>query len=713
MGQVASPLLSVLPLSSAVVIVAMILYTTVRAHRHGVHVPYGDIAWSLAPAVVSLFIAIWNYLGNVEFAFGPLDFAAFSLLMPVFAFIPLICRRPINKVLSDISRHNRVVRASYSLFILVVVAAISTWYLDYAWLGNGIAIAPKYFFVSFVLMLMAIAALYYLGQRGGALASLVPVAALGFRIAQHFVLLFKGTAILPSDLLVLGTAAEVSSGYMFILSQSNMYAICACSLCLSLLSLLISHRDPDGNKSFAGVVLNCSLAFVLFLGLWGVCASMDFEKVLGSPLDRWLPVETYRKQGFLTGFIEMMQDLKIPLPDGYSDEKAENTINALVEDYDRTLGASPRRQASSEQYELLRPSVVVVMNESFSDFSLHNEIADQGYEGPRFFNSLADVLGRGAFMTSVVGGATANTEFEFLTGSSTAFLGSYKYPYQLYDFTDVESLPGQFAANGYDTTAIHPMSGENYNRSSNYQRMGFEQFLDIEEFADADTYHVGASDKSTYDKILDLLRCRAAPQFIFDVTMQNHGGYAPDTVPAEDMVDWAPNSLGDSSLAAELNTYLTCIEASDRDLRDFVEELKRIDRPVVLIFFGDHQPNIAAGVNDALHPDEGAFAHQMRTYQTHYMVWANYDVASSLSDLSVVDTSASQLAAQVLYTMGAPLSDYQKAQLVLGSQIDWVNFVGYRGADGFTYELQEESPYEEALNDLQTIQYFTFAQRVM
>ena len=55
-----------------------------------------------------------------------------------------------------------------------------------------------------------------------------------------------------------------------------------------------------------------------------------------------------------------------------------------------------------------------------------------------------------------------------------------------------------------------------------YQQLGFGDFLSIGDFEGAPYYHAGVCDYATYDKILDLLRTDEAPQFIFDVTMQNH-----------------------------------------------------------------------------------------------------------------------------------------------------------------------------------------------
>ena len=223
--------------------------------------------------------------------------------------------------------------------------------------------------------------------------------------------------------------------------------------------------------------------------------------------------------------------------------------------------------------------------------------------------------------------------------------------------------------------------------------MGFEEFFAGEEFEDSETYHSGASDRSTYDKILELLRENDEPQFIFDVTIQNHGGYDPTNMPAEDIVHYSPAGVTDQATLDQLAVYLGCIEASDRDLNYFIDQLRQLDRPVILLFFGDHQPGITAQINDALYPNEDPTAHNWRIYETNYFIWANYDVAGNTQTNAVSELGANALAAQLLNLAGAPLTDYQKATLASRTGIVSMSGVGYRGVDGQVYALESDSPY--------------------
>ena len=194
--------------------------------------------------------------------------------------------------------------------------------------------------------------------------------------------------------------------------------------------------------------------------------------------------------------------------------------------------------------------------------------------------------------------------------------------------------------------------------------------------------------------------------------MQNHGGYDYGTVPAEELTNYWVEGASEGANSA-LNTYLTCINASDRDLEYFINELRNIGRPVVLVFFGDHQPSAATTLNDELYPQEDTASHAFRIYQSTYLVWANYEIAGN-TELNVYDTvGANEIAAITLNKIGAPLTNYQKALLATRSDVPTVNVAGYLGADGLRYDLEsEDSPYASTIDKLQRMQYLEFASKV-
>ena len=120
---------------------------------------------------------------------------------------------------------------------------------------------------------------------------------------------------------------------------------------------------------------------------------------------------------------------------------------------------------------------------------------------------------------------------------------------------------------------MHPQNPVNWKRSTVYEQLGFNEFLSMEDFAVAPVYHSGATDASTYDKVLELLEQDASPQFIFDVTMQNHSGYGEGTVPSEDVVRLDVAGIDDPAILSELGVYLACINKSVEDLSYFLGRL--------------------------------------------------------------------------------------------------------------------------------------------
>lgn len=131
-----------------------------------------------------------------------------------------------------------------------------------------------------------------------------------------------------------------------------------------------------------------------------------------------------------------------------------------------------------------------------------------------------------------------------------------------------------------------------------------------------------------------------------------------------------------------MDEYVSLIRHSDEDLEYFIERLRELDRPVVLVFFGDHQPYLTQGYNDLWYPGEDAAEHARRVYQTDYVVWANYDIAGCDQVSEVDDVSASFLASEVAQLIGAPFTSFQKAHIELRRALPEISAACYEDAAG-------------------------------
>ena len=580
---------------------------------------------------------------------------------------------------------------------------------------------------------LAMLMMYFLFQHRSWGCNFLLVALFLIGVAEYYVIVLKGSAIMPGDLFALGTAAAVSGGLNFSFGPSVLLAAAITCLGLGVLAFVSPVASAEsgstvGAAAKAGsdaedaaakgriarrvlaLVLNLVLAAACCMGTVA-CTQGAHGYIAGNKTKFWEPVKAYRANGFLTSFVSIAYEMPIRKPEGYSTEVAEQIQSTYASKAEADVASWEKYQAANAQFGTKQPAIVCIMNETFADISV---LGNFGYTGPAFYNSMDDCLMRGKLYTSVLGGGTCNSEFEFLTGNSMAYVGTGKYPYNLYSMDKVETLASQLKDLGYSTTAIHPNLASNWKRDKVYQQFGFDQFIDINGFQNAPCFHSGVTDAATYDKVLDILKNNDGPQFIFDVTMQNHTGYDQFNIPQELLTNYSIPNQSDYD-NAQLNEYLTCIQQSDKDLQYLIGELKKLDRPVILLFFGDHQPSISQWENDRITPAENpdSLDHIMKTYQTTYIVWANYDVAENSQTSENRATSVNYLSAILAQQAGIPLTDYQKANLGMSQTMPAISAIGAMDADGHYYETTDTtSPLASQISDLENINYLNFGSRV-
>ena len=655
-------------------------------------------AWSAIFFAVGVFMCIYTSLGLVvETPPGPW---LVLYLVILGSSIVSLWREPIRCALADMHVRGRSLTTPVELAILVVGSYLTFIAIEMPSNPDLTQFNLYGMLIEIVIVFLVMLALHMLFQRTGVGSALACVIFFVAGLAEYFVVEFKGTPIMASDVLALGTAATVSGDYTYSLNASVVGGLALALATILLLSLTPRPTHKTKHAALGNVAVSLAVVAVTVLGVTQINITDTWGIIVGG----WAPLVSYYRQGFVTSFITSVQDLKPKAPEDYSNSSAKKTTSKLAATYDETIGASEQRQAAVAQYEQEKPTVIFVMNESFCDMSIYKQLGG-AYTGPEWFNSYEGALMKGTLYVSPYGGGTCNTEFEFLTGCSTTFMGAGVYPYMVYDLSGVDNMGSELAAEGYSTTAMHPNRATNWNRDVVYSDMGFDQFLDIYEFAGSARLRGKVTDAATYSKILELLKSNDSPQFICDITMQNHSGYNTGLLPADMVKNYEVNGINDP----ELDEYLALVDESDQALEDFIENISKLDRKVVVVFIGDHQPKIAATYNDLLYPDEdiNSIEHIERERQTVYMVYANYDVAGvdSLNDTSA--TSTNYLGAQVLNLIGAPLTDFQKAQLVLSEDLPCVNLSGYQDADGTWYEADNETSGAAAFrNKLWAAQYY-------
>lgn len=526
---------------------------------------------------------------------------------------------------------------------------------------------------------------------GGAIATLIPMV---FGLVNYFVVSFRGSPIVPWDLLSIGTAVSVADNYSFELSWkvlNSIFVFVWLILLASKSSVRFTHRKP--RIAFA-------LVFTLLLG--GYVSGIqkpEVQSFFGMDTTLFTLNVLYRNNGIAAAFLGNLRFLNIEEPDGYSAKKAEELMQQVEDEDSADTGNKTEVPSDVTQY----PNIIVIMNEAFSDLSVYGDFATSEEVMP-FFKSLQDEAVGGEVYVSVKGGNTANTEFEFLTGNTMGFLPTGSVPYQQYINEPTPSLASYLKQLGYGTTAIHPYNRSGWDRDTVYEHFGFDEFLDKEAFYEPERLREYVSDRAAYNKIIEQFEIKGAEErkFIFEVTMQNHGGYSKDS-PGFDIYLTLPEVKGKATNVIATEKYLTLMNQSDRALEELITYFKQKEEPVVVLMFGDHQPSdyITHVIQKICGVPEAETLEEIQTgYRVPFMIWSNYGLEHQYYD----GISVNYLSGLLLENAGVPLTGYQKFLRGLMDEIPVVTGLVYRDADG-KFHSYEEDAQPERLNDYRMLQY--------
>ena len=344
------------------------------------------------------------------------------------------------------------------------------------------------------------------------------------------------------------------------------------------------------------------------------------------------------------------------------------------------------------------------MDESFADLGCLGQSLQTNIEIAPFISSLSENTIHGNALSSVFGGGTPNSEYEFLTGNSLFFLPEGTYVYSQYLKTPVYSMVSELNSLGYRTVGAHPYYPTGWNRDMIYPLLGFKEIHFLESFEGYDTIRDYISDRGMFDWVIDLFednsRQGGQPLFLFGVTMQNHGGYEY----TGDNFTSSVKLEGYSSEYPKVEQYLSLIHETDRAVRYLIEYFSKTDRDIVLVFYGDHLPRLDESFYEELHG--GKFAEleekQLR-YEVPFFIWTSY----LLEEREISLTSFNYLSSYVYEAAGIPLPGYNRFLQDVEKYIPVINSQGYYSLSEQRFKTLGESEGREyeLLNQYNILEY--------
>lgn len=513
------------------------------------------------------------------------------------------------------------------------------------------------------------------------------IAAIG--VGNYFVVMFRSNPIVPWDIYSFETAMSVADNYVF----SVDWAL-AEHIAMFILMLIVGVRTNIRlSKKILRPILTvamCIPAYFYISYLW----QDNLERNTGLNDTLFNAKYMHSKDGFFVSFILDIHFLQIEEPKNYSDEYALSLLN--------------EQEVEKVETPEELPDIIAIMDETFSDPAVLGEFETNKDYMPFVHSILKGEVANtisGYTDVSVLGGNTANSEFEFLTGNSMAFFPNGSVPYLQYIRDGISTIVPQLEEYGYTTYGTHPYRAKGWNREFIYDLMGFDYRYFQGSFPFEDKLRNYVSDEADFKSILEWRNNTEGPFFMFNVTMQNHSNYGGD------FDNFDPQIIAkfkNTSSNKYLNKYLSLMYETDQDVASLLSELSQSDRKTIVVFWGDHQPNdyVVRPIYKeyGLDFDNQTYEQQQQRQKTPFFIWANYDIQEQTN----VEISLNYLNILLFETAGLQLDEYQTFRKNLWQgQIPMMNAVGYRNDNGDLVEY-DDAPEEiqNLLNEYQNIQYY-------
>lgn len=497
-------------------------------------------------------------------------------------------------------------------------------------------------------------------------ASSIVMLAAGIIVAviEHFKIEIRYEAILPADLGFLGS--NTGNMLTFAPAGAHVTILIALAVFAVLLVPVLALRYADGRKgrmiqtddrrlnltSRLILLLLPILVFALYCMHVSTTNSLanKFSRALGDTPSMWDSVYDAQRNGPLVAFTRQLDPKIMDKPSNYSEETMKK-VAARYQKKAETINASRTNNLTDS-------TVVYVLSESFSDPSRVPGLKTSKDSMPSIRKIKAGTTS-GLMLSSGYGGGTANLEYMGLSGLSMAnFDSSLSSPYQqLVPSQHWTPTINQMWGAPANSLGYHPYESSMYSRATNYKKFGFSHFYtltgpDVIKYQDKIDESPYVSDKSSYDSALEGIKSGKTNKFIQIITMQNHMPYH----------EWYENNdytaesttgtpLGDDEQQS-IETYQKGVEITDQATQEFLNELDALDKPVTVVFYGDHLPGIYSSASE---DDNNSLA----LHLTDYFIWSNKASGSQGNKASdAAYSSPNFFVAQAADHMNAKVSPY-------------------------------------------------------
>lgn len=518
----------------------------------------------------------------------------------------------------------------------------------------------EYLVLNLFVCALAAAVLLFLIRQGAAAFSLAALLFTVLSIANHYYGMFRDNPLQYFDLAQAGTAVNVVGNYALTMDVQVAATVLETTILMIVLFTALGVKGCGWKlRAVAGNLAVVAAAAVLVFVRIPTVGNFSNLQIIS------------REKGYLLSFASFIKMGQIKRPEGYTAQAADEVLASF--DNAGTEEGPP-------------PNIIVIMDEAFADLPDLYGFETETDALPNIHSMTENTI-HGRVLVSVYGGGTANTEYEFLTGNSLHFFPMGSSPYVQYTGSRQQSLAWKLSEMGYSHMGYHPYLAISYRRTAAYPFLGLAPFYSIDDdLPYEDCLRSYVSDRSDFKNVIHLYEERDPDQpfFIFNVTMQNHGGYSMEEPAVEVTVKPEDEALQKPSLLE----YLALIHETDAAFGELVDYFSKVEEDTIILMFGDHQPSMEADIADTmdryLEKKNGEADPQGRYYST-FVMWANFD----MEEKTDVVTSPNYLRPMLLDQAGVKLNAYEAFLLELSQEYPAINSFGFLDRQGEWHSREE------------------------
>ena len=537
-----------------------------------------------------------------------------------------------------LSPHFRLIELPVLALALALAVELMNRSLSPERLWSFVVQRPVYFFYN-ALIILASLTFSELFKRRRAVLCTVCVGWLTLGLVEYLVVKYRAQPFSSVDILMLRDAFSLITIYF---TWPQIILMFGGGFALIVLIVLMFTRMKRRRR------FNLAASVLTFVGFVLLCFMLSAVGVrLG-----WLPqrfetlADAYNDYGFAYCFCYTFGQRGISRPQDYSTETVAEILESIEEEPADDELTYP---TFDEHDNLSQPNVILLQLESF--FDVNTIIGGEYSADPTpTFNRLCRNFPSGLLYVPTIGGGTANTEFEVLTGLNLDFFGAGEFPYNtIMQHTPVETINTDLREHGYMATAMHNNSATFYSRNKVYPNLGFDRFVPLEMMRPVKYTELGwARDEALTGEILRALESTEARDVVTCITVETHGKYAETYTPREGDIEVI--RLPETIPLAPFQNFINALPATDEFLKKVIHALARFDEPTVVVAYGDHLPALELE-NDMLTTGD--------IYASRYVIWNNFS-----GQFEAPDLEAYRLGAQLLKQLGfsgGVISKYHQA----------------------------------------------------